>query len=91
MNDSFNPPTLQSPADNSRSNDNTPTLTWSASPSSDAAGYLLDLDGDVLDMGDAVQYTSGVQADGTYTWTVAAYDLAGNTGLSSSGDGDRGA
>ncbi|NOR82505.1 MAG: DUF11 domain-containing protein, partial [Ardenticatenales bacterium] len=75
------PPTLQGPADNSRINDNTPTLTWTASPSSDAAGYLLGLDWGVLDMGDALQYTTAVLPDGPHAWTVAAYDLAGNTGM----------
>jgi hypothetical protein len=74
------PPTLQSPADNLRTGDNTPTMIWSASPSPDAVGYLLDLAGMLVDVGNTTRYTSSVLADGTYTWTVAAYDGAGNIG-----------
>jgi hypothetical protein len=37
-------------------------------------GYLLDFDGKVLDVGNVTQHTPGPLADGTYTWTVAAYD-----------------
>jgi uncharacterized repeat protein (TIGR01451 family) len=73
------PPTLVSPADGSSTNDNTPTLTWNASPSADAAGYLLDLNSAVTDVGDVVNLTTAILADGTYTWTLAAYDGLGNT------------
>jgi uncharacterized repeat protein (TIGR01451 family) len=72
------PPTLLSPADGTLTNDNTPTLTWSASPSADVAGYLLDLDGSVSDVGNTTSFTATVLADGTYTWTLAAYDTIGN-------------
>jgi hypothetical protein len=80
-------PLLGSPADGALLGDNTPTLSWQASPSvdaarpsSDVAGYLLDLNGSVQDVGAVSQYTSGILADGTYTWTVAAYDALGHTG-----------
>jgi uncharacterized repeat protein (TIGR01451 family) len=72
------PPALASPADGAEINDSTPTLAWDASSSADVAGYLLDLDGAVVAVGDATQHTTDVLADGTYTWTVAAYDTAGN-------------
>jgi uncharacterized repeat protein (TIGR01451 family) len=73
------PPALVSPADDAVTNSITPTLTWNASLSPDAAGYLLDFEGVVQDVGDVPQRTTSILADGTYTWTVAAYDAAGNT------------
>ncbi len=66
------PPTLLSPPDGAVISDTTPTLTWQ--PSSGATGYLLDLAGTVLDVGDVTQYTCPLLADGLYTWTVAAYN-----------------
>jgi uncharacterized repeat protein (TIGR01451 family) len=74
------PPTLVSPADDSIINSNTPTLTWSASPSTDVAGYLLDLNGTLTDVGNVINFTTAVLANGTYTWTLAAYDDLGNIG-----------
>ncbi len=71
-------PSLLSPHDGARINDVTPALEWVASAG--AAGYLLDFNGSVMDLGDVTSYTTGVLADGTYTWTVAAYDSVGNTG-----------
>jgi uncharacterized repeat protein (TIGR01451 family) len=73
------PPALASPADGARTNDSTPTLTWSASPDSDVAGYLLDLDGSVTNLGDALAFTTALLTDGPHTWSVAAYDALGNT------------
>ncbi|MDY7075302.1 MAG: FG-GAP-like repeat-containing protein [Chloroflexota bacterium] len=70
-------PALTSPADSATISDTTPTLTWSPSPS--AVGYLLDFDGSVIDVGNSTISTTGVLADGTYTWTVAAYDALNNT------------
>jgi uncharacterized repeat protein (TIGR01451 family) len=75
------PPALSSPVDGAATNDDTPALTWNPSPSADAAGYLLDFDGAVQDVGSVTQALTGLLADGTYTWTVAAYDLVGNTGV----------
>jgi uncharacterized repeat protein (TIGR01451 family) len=72
-------PALVSPANGALTSDTTPTLAWQASPSPDVAGYLLDLDGAVADVGNIIQYTATVLADGSYTWTVAAYDQARNT------------
>jgi uncharacterized repeat protein (TIGR01451 family) len=74
------PPVLLSPADGAVLTDSTPTLAWQPSPSPDAAGYLLDWNSAVSDVGDVTLYTTPVLADGTYTWTVAAYDDLGNTG-----------
>jgi uncharacterized repeat protein (TIGR01451 family) len=74
------PPALVAPADGTAGNHVTPTLTWEASPSPDAVGYVLDLNGLVQDVGGATGYTPGILADGTYTWTVAAYDAVGHTG-----------
>jgi uncharacterized repeat protein (TIGR01451 family) len=73
------PPTLTSPADGTLTSTNKLTLTWSASPSLDVAGYLLDFNGEISDVGDIAQTTTAVLADGVYTWTVAAYDQVGNT------------
>jgi uncharacterized repeat protein (TIGR01451 family) len=72
-------PTLLSPADGAFTNTTTLTLTWQASPSPDASGYLLDLNGTVVDVGDTTSSTTGVLGAGTYTWTVAAYDAVYNT------------
>jgi uncharacterized repeat protein (TIGR01451 family) len=74
------PPTLVSPANGGIISDTTPALTWEASPSPDVAGYVLDWDGLVADVGGTTQQTVGVLADGAYTWTVAAYDGVCNTG-----------
>jgi uncharacterized repeat protein (TIGR01451 family) len=75
------PPALASPVDGAATNDNTPDLIWNPSISADAAGYLLDFDGALQDVGHVTQVITGVLADGTYTWTVAAYDAVGNTGV----------
>jgi len=73
------PPTLTSPTDGAVVGDSTPTLAWQDSPSSDVAGYLLDLNGVIADVGAVTQYTTTLLAEATYTWTVAAYDGLGNT------------
>jgi uncharacterized repeat protein (TIGR01451 family) len=70
-------PTLLSPGNGAVINDTTPTLAWQASL--DAAGYLLDWNGKVLDVGNITQYIITIQADGIYTWSVAAYDVLKNT------------
>ncbi|MBU1747400.1 MAG: choice-of-anchor D domain-containing protein, partial [Chloroflexi bacterium] len=74
------PPTLVSPANGATTGDDTPTLTWTASPSPDAAGYRVDFDGTVTDVGNVTTHNPGLLADGVYTWTVAAYDAVGNVG-----------
>ena len=70
-------PALVSPADGAVISDTTPALTWDGVTS--AAGYLLDFNGAVVDVGNVTQYTTTVLANGDYTWTVAAYDAANNT------------
>ena len=72
-------PALMSPADGTTTNNNELILIWSASPSPDTAGYLLDFNGTVQDLGDVTQYATGILADGVYTWTVAAYDALHHT------------
>jgi len=73
------PPALVSPADGATVKASTPTLTWDASPSPDTAGYRLNLDTEVQEVGNVTRHTTGVLADGAHIWTVAAYDAAGNT------------
>jgi len=68
------PPILLSPPDGAVISDTTPTLSWQPSPSPDVTGYLLDLAGTITDVGNVTQYTCPLLADGSYTWTVAAYD-----------------
>jgi uncharacterized repeat protein (TIGR01451 family) len=74
------PISLLSPADDSATNDTTPTLTWNPSSSPDSAGYLLDFNGTIVDVGDLTAHTTGVLSEGIYTWTVAAYDTLSNIG-----------
>jgi uncharacterized repeat protein (TIGR01451 family) len=72
-------PALRSPADGTLTHTNALTLTWSASPSPDVAGYWLDWSAGQVDVGDTTVFTTGLLADGVYTWTVAAYDRVGYT------------
>lgn len=55
------------------------TLTWQAVGESDLAGYSLKRAGGVQDVGNVTQIVVGPLANGVYTWTVAAYDAAGNS------------
>ncbi|MBN1642482.1 MAG: hypothetical protein JXA09_14700, partial [Anaerolineae bacterium] len=57
-------PTLLSPADGTSTNDTTPTLTWA--PVAGAAGYRLDWDGAIADLGPVTSYTTSALAEGTY-------------------------
>jgi hypothetical protein len=71
------PPVLRHPEDSAVLQVLTPTLVWRASP--DATGYWLDFNGVIHDTGAITTHTTSVLSDGTYTWTVAAYDSVGNT------------
>jgi hypothetical protein len=70
-------PVLVSPADNALTNQTSVTLTWQASAGT--AGYLLILDGGAsVDVGNVTTYGTPVLGKGQHTWSVAAYDAAGN-------------
>jgi uncharacterized repeat protein (TIGR01451 family) len=73
------PPLLIAPADGTLTYTNEITLTWSSGVSPDVVGYLLDWNGSEVDVGPATEFATGVLADGTYTWTVAAYDILSHT------------
>ncbi|MBN1262333.1 MAG: PKD domain-containing protein, partial [Anaerolineae bacterium] len=72
-------PVLVAPANGAFISDTTPSLTWQASPDPDVAGYRLDWNGTLIDVGNTTTYATPVLADGVYTWTVAAYDGVHNT------------
>jgi uncharacterized repeat protein (TIGR01451 family) len=73
------PPVLIAPADGTVTYTKELTLTWSPSVSPDVAGYLLLWNGSEVAIGPATEFATGVLADGTYTWTVAAYDILSHT------------
>jgi hypothetical protein len=56
-------------------NDNTPTLSWSSV--SDAADYVVTLDGSISVV-TGTSWAPDPLSDGSHTWTVAARDSAGN-------------
>lgn len=75
------PPTLPvhlSPPNGSSHSVNQLTLQWTASTSPDVAGYNVNFNGVITDVGNVTQFTTPVLPSGTYTWQVAAYDLYGN-------------
>jgi uncharacterized repeat protein (TIGR01451 family) len=72
-------PALVSPANGTLTNTNKLTLTWTASPSLDVTGYLLDFNGMISDVGNISQASTLGLPDGVFTWTVAAYDALRNT------------
>jgi hypothetical protein len=69
-------PTLRSPTDGTTLNATHTTVKWRSV--SGAAGYTLNVNGTLRDVGDVTMYILGPLADSVYTWTVAAYDNAGN-------------
>ncbi|MCP4537250.1 MAG: hypothetical protein GY832_08890, partial [Chloroflexi bacterium] len=73
------PPALLNPSNGAITTAQTLDLTWVASASSDVAGYLLDFNGTIVDVGNTTTYATGPLSNNTYTWTVAAYDGANNT------------
>lgn len=73
------PPVRTSPADGTVfTATNDVTMEWRASSSPDVAGYLLRINGTVINTTQQ-QVTANNLADGTYNWQVAAYDDLGNT------------
>lgn len=74
-------PALISPANNSTLEDvQSATLTWQAPSDSDVAGYVVKFNGQETDVGNTTSHLVTGLSVGTYPWSVAAYDTAGNTG-----------
>jgi uncharacterized repeat protein (TIGR01451 family) len=72
-------PVLVSPVDGYTTTNRQVTMVWSASTSTDVAGYLLNFNGQTFDLGNQTSYQVGNLTQGSYTWKVAAYDGFGNT------------
>jgi uncharacterized repeat protein (TIGR01451 family) len=75
------PPALPvhlSPPNGSSHSVNQLTIQWTASTSPDVAGYHVNFDGVITDVGNVTQFSTPVLPSDTYTWQVAAYDLYGN-------------
>jgi hypothetical protein len=73
-------PVLVMPLNNATISDSQSlTLTWAAVVDADLAGYKVDFNGAVVDVGAVTAYPVGPLANGLYTWTVAAYDTLSNT------------
>jgi hypothetical protein len=76
------PPVLEWPPDGALIADNTPVLAWRTSLAPDTAGYELEWNGHVHDMGAVIVFPIiSPLPDGINTWTVRAYDEVGNQGL----------
>ncbi|MCL4860262.1 MAG: fibronectin type III domain-containing protein [Caldilineaceae bacterium] len=72
-------PVLVSPANNSTLEDaQSATLTWQAPSDPDVAGYVVKFDGQETDVGNVTSYVVNGLSAGTYPWSIAAYDTAGN-------------
>lgn len=77
-------PVLVDPPDGKATNDTSPSLCWD--PATDngqagVAGYRIRINTNVYTVtAPLTEYTSSLLADGVYTWTVQAYDYAGNKG-----------
>lgn len=65
----------------SSDSDSTPTFTWSASTDNTAVtSYLIQIDdGDLVDVGNNLTYTTSTLSNGSHTIKVLAKDAAGNT------------
>lgn len=72
-------PVLVSPANNSTLEDvQSATLTWQAPGDPDVAGYVVKFNGQDEDVGSATSHVVNALSAGSYQWSVAAYDTAGN-------------
>lgn len=71
-----NAPTLLAPANNTITNVNVITFTWSDEAASGAVSYTLRLN--TIPYTLPIPYSTTVLDDGNYTWTVRALDRAGN-------------
>jgi uncharacterized repeat protein (TIGR01451 family) len=72
-------PTLVSPANNSTLEDvQSATLTWQAANAPDVAGYVVKFNGQETDVGNITSHLVNGLSAGTYQWSAAAYDAAGN-------------
>lgn len=81
--------TLDSPANGTLTNDNTPTFTWNAASdlTSGVASYTIEVDNtsdfsspEASYSGLVLTWTPSALADGLYYWHVRAVDAAGNLG-----------
>lgn len=79
-----NIPSLISPADSATINDDTPIFEWATATDNGlagVAGYNIQVNTNIYTVAaPTTAYTSSVLSDGNYTWTVRAYDSAGNYG-----------
>lgn len=73
-------PVLVSPPDGTVLTRTLTLLTWQPGPALDIAGYRLRWQTTTRDVGARTQIGPPTAGNGTYTWTVAAYDTAGNLG-----------
>ena len=74
---------LLNPDDGQGMTNTAPQLGWSAASDgtgSGIAGYEVDFDGTLTDVGSVLSWTPPPQADGSYSWRVRAIDNAFNTG-----------
>ncbi|MCL4303694.1 MAG: VCBS repeat-containing protein [Anaerolineae bacterium] len=72
-------PLLLNPADgNDFTTTQTVTLTWQTVITDPPDGYRVDFNGSLSNVGPGTDYNSGLLANGVYTWSVTAFDAAGN-------------
>ncbi|PIS29774.1 hypothetical protein COT42_04395 [Candidatus Saganbacteria bacterium CG08_land_8_20_14_0_20_45_16] len=67
---------LTSPADESLTPDNTPTLSWGSVDG--AITYEARVDSEIVATTESTNFTTGTLSDALHTWEVRAIDIAGN-------------